>query len=128
MRVVLDAGAVIALSNPKRIARVRALLEAGLWPPVLSSVVLVETLGGRGTRDAGVMRVVATSELHDTVPLALARRAGQLRRYAGRGSAVDAVVVATAEALDDRTVVLTSDPNDIEALTSHATGVAVSRV
>jgi len=48
-----------------------------------------------------------------------------LRRRARRGSAVDALVVAFAE--PDGSV-LTSDPEDLEALASHAEGVTVVRL
>jgi hypothetical protein len=58
-------------------------------------------------------------------PEALARRAAELRFRARRGSAVDAVLVATAE-LDG--TVLTGDVDDLKALASHAQGVKIQPV
>jgi hypothetical protein len=55
----------------------------------------------------------------------LARRAAYLRRLARLGSAVAALVVAIAE--PDGTV-LTSDPDDLEALASHARRVGIERI
>ena len=52
----------------------------------------------------------------------LARRAGALRARAGRGSAVDAVVVAMAE---PGGAVLTHDAADLRALAAHARDVTI---
>ena len=52
----------------------------------------------------------------------LARRAGSLRAKAGRGSAVDAVVVAMAE---PGGTVFTSDIKDLKALAAYAHDVSV---
>jgi len=52
----------------------------------------------------------------------LARRAGSLRAQAGRGSAVDAVVVAMAE---PGGAVLTGDLRDLKALAAYAQDVSV---
>jgi hypothetical protein len=59
------------------------------------------------------------------VSVRLARRAAELRRKAGRGSAVDAVVVATAE---PGGTVLTTDAGDLLALAQHADNVAVEAI
>jgi len=57
----------------------------------------------------------------------VARRAARLRTGAGRGSAVDAVVVAFAE--ETGGVVLTQDPKDLKALAIQAAPpVTVERV
>lgn len=53
---------------------------------------------------------------------ATAQRAAQLRRLARTGSAVDALVVALAE---PGGTVLTTDRADLEALATHAEGVAI---
>jgi len=53
----------------------------------------------------------------------LARRAAQLRNRARAGSAVDAVVVATAELLE--ALVITGDIDDLSHLADHASGVAL---
>ena len=102
-----------------------ALRGEGLWPPVVPAVVLVECLQGHAGRDANENRFLKTCDLASAVPEALARRAALLRRLAHRGSAVDALVVAFAE--PDGTV-LTSDPDDLEALAAHANGVIIERV
>jgi hypothetical protein len=58
------------------------------------------------------------------LPEVSARRAAALRGLARRGSAVDAVVVATAE---PGGTVLSGDVADLEALATHADGVTVER-
>jgi hypothetical protein len=57
----------------------------------------------------------------------VARRAARLRTGAGRGSAVDAIVIAFAEGIGG--LVLTQDPKDLKALAALAhPPVAVERV
>ena len=102
-----------------------ALREEGLWPPVVPSVVLVECLQGHAGRDASTNRFLKTCDVIEEAPESLARRAALLRRKARRGSAVDALAVASAE---PGGTVLTSDLDDIEALAAHATRVHVDRV
>lgn len=125
--LVLDSGGVSRLSERSRraAALIQALRAEGLWPPRLLSVVLVECLEGHGGRDAKENTFLKTCDLAERVPESLARRAAFLRRRARCGSAVDALVVAFAE--PDGTV-LTSDPDDLEALAAYAAGVDVVRV
>ncbi len=99
--------------------------RAGEWPPVIPSMVLVECLSGRQRVDALTNRFLKTCEIVEEVPKPLARRAAALRSWAGRGSAVDALVVAMAEPGGS---VLTGDVGDLGALAGHADGVAVLRV
>jgi hypothetical protein len=99
--------------------------EGGLWPPRVPSAVLIECVQGHAGRDANENRLLKACAIVEVVPQALARRAALLRRLARRGSAVDALVVASAEPGD---VVLTSDPADLEALAAHAEDVRVERV
>lgn len=101
---------------------IRALTSAGLWPPIVPTVVLVESLHGNSSRDANAHRFLKTCIIESTVSEALARRAAELRRLSGAGSAVDAIVVALAER---RGTVLTGDRADIEALAAYAEHVAV---
>jgi hypothetical protein len=61
------------------------------------SVVLLESLTGRQRTDAPVNRFLKTCGIVADLPELLARRAAALRAHAGRGSAVDAIVVAMAE-------------------------------
>ncbi|MEX0658750.1 MAG: hypothetical protein WD080_06410 [Egibacteraceae bacterium] len=55
----------------------------------------------------------------------VARRAAQLRREAGQGSAVDALVVAFAE---PGGTVLTGDQADVGALAAYADNVGIELV
>ena len=123
--IVLDSGGVSLLSQRSRriLALVRSLRECDLWPPLVPTVVLVESLQGRAV-DANTHRFLKTCILDDQVPVSRARRAAQLRRLARRGSAVDALVVATAE---PGGTVLTGDLGDMEALAANANGVTIER-
>lgn len=91
----------------------------------MPSVVLVECLQGHGGRDALANRFLKTCDVAEALGESLARRAAFLRRLARRGSAVDALVVASAE---PEGTVLTSDPGDLRALAAHAAGVTVVQV
>jgi len=99
--------------------------EEGLWPRTVPAVVLAECLQGHAGRDANENRFLKICDIADAVPESLARRAALLRRLARRGSAVDALVVAFAESGG---TVLTSDPDDLEALAAHAADVLIERV
>jgi len=125
--LVLDAGGVSRLSERSRpaAALIAALRAEGLWPPVIPSPVLVEALHGESGKDAAANRLLKTCDVVEDIPVRLARRAARLRSLARRGSAVDALVVAFAEAGGS---VLTSDPGDLRALAGHARAVAVERV
>jgi hypothetical protein len=70
-------------------------------------------------------RFLKTCDVQPTLSETRARRAGELRALARRGSAVDAIVVALAE---PHGTVLTSDPGDVQALAAHTRQVAVERV
>ncbi len=125
--LILDSGGVSGLAKPSSdmLVLMRTLREEGHWPPKVPSVVLIECLQGHAGRDANENRLLKACEVVDEVPEALARRAALLRRLARRGSAVDALVVASAE---PGGVVLTSDPGDLEALAAHAEDVWIERV
>ncbi|MFN7973445.1 MAG: hypothetical protein U0166_14035 [Acidobacteriota bacterium] len=125
--LVLDSGGVSRLAERSRaaLATIAALRSGGLWPPVVPSVVLVECLKGHGARDTIENRFLKMCDVEERIPEPLARRAAQLRRIAGRGSAVDALVIALAE---PDGIALTTDPAVLEALAAHAVGVRVERV
>lgn len=125
--LVLDSGGVSRLAERSResLALILAFREEGLWPPKVPSVVLTECVQGHAGRDANTNRFLKTCEIAEAIPQWLARRAALLRRLARRGSAVDAVVVASAE---PGGTVLTSDPDDLEALAAHAVDVWIERV
>ena len=125
--LVLDSGAVSRLAerSTRALALIQSLRAMDLWPPLVPSVVLVESLQGHPGRDANINRFLKTCIIETAVTQALARRAAQLRRQASHGSAVDAIVVASAE---PGGTVLTGDKRDIEALSGHARAVGVESV
>ena len=125
--LVLDSGAVsrLAVRSGASLALIRSLRDAELWPPVVPTVVLVESLHGDPRRDAVTNRFLKTCLLEEAVTPAVARRAAELRRRARKGSAVDAIVVALAE---PGGTVLTGDEVDIGALAAHARSVSVERI
>ncbi len=125
--LVLDSGGVsfFAKRNQDVVATIRALVRDGAWPPLVPSVVLAESTTGRQRNDAAVNRLLNTCDVREDLPASLARRAGELRHLARRGSAVDAVVVASAE---PGGVVLSGDVEDLSALASHTNAVRVERI
>lgn len=104
-------------------ARIQRLLERDLWPPIVPTAVLVESLTGNGPRDARVNRLLRTCEIV-TLDTITARRAAELRTRSRAGSAVDAIVVATAEA-NASDVVITGDEDDITRLAHHTSGISI---
>lgn len=125
--LLLDSGglSVLAKRDQDTVATIRAFVRDGLWPPLVSSVVLAESITGRQRNDANIDRLLKTCDIVEALPEALARRAGELRFRARRGSAVDSILVAAAE---PGGIVLTGDDEDLNALASHADGVAIQRV
>jgi predicted nucleic acid-binding protein len=125
---VLDSGGLSRRAERSILARerLRRLRGAGLRPPVVLAVVLTEALRGDPRRDFLEARLLGMCEV-EAVDEPVARRAVHLRTGAGRGSAVDAIVVAFAEGTGG--VVLTQDPKDLGALAMLADPpVAVQRV
>ena len=125
--LVLDSGAVTRLAerSGRAAALIAALRAEGLWPPVVPSVVLVECLTGVGSRDAAQHRFLRACDVAEAVPSTLARRAAWLRARASRGSAVDALVTATAE---PGGTVLTGDLADLQALAGYASDVVIEAI
>lgn len=122
--LVLDSGGVSRLSARTKTAAalIRSLVDQELWPPVVPTMVLVESLQGHAGRDANSNRFLKTCIINSEVSEATARRAAQLRRLAHAGSAVDALLVALAE---PGGTVITGDRADLEAIAAHADRVAV---
>ena len=125
--LVLDSGGVSRLSERSRatLALIIALRERDLWPPLVPSVVLVESLQSHAGRDAHANAFLKTCDILEHVPESLARRAAWLRRKAQKGSAVDALVVAVAE---PGGTILTGDTDDIASLAQFADQVRVERI
>ena len=124
--LVLDSGGITRLAQHRQdtAAVIAVLKRDGLWPPIVPTVVLAESLSGRQRTDALVNRLLKTCDIVEDLPEHVARRAGALRALARQGSAVDAVVVAMAE---PGGAVLGSDLKDLRALAAHATDVTVHR-
>ncbi|MFV0257651.1 MAG: type II toxin-antitoxin system VapC family toxin [Acidimicrobiales bacterium] len=121
--LILDAEAVSALANPtdRGATRLRAAAITSRSRQDNATIavplpVLAETYRGTGP-DASIDRLV---NLLEVVPLTLpiARLAGQLRATAGRGSAVDAMVVATAVRLGGA-LITTADKTDLTSLAQN---------
>ena len=124
--LVLDSGAVTRLArrSQETAALIAAFVRDGIWPPLVPSVVLVECLSGRARNDVHTNRFLKTCEIVEEVPRQFARRAAVLRASAGRGSAVDALVVAVAE---PGGAVLSGARADLRALAAQADDVIVLR-
>jgi len=95
------------------IARARELQ----LPLVLNAVTLAETIRGGG-RDARVHLLTKNAHV-DTVDASFASEAGRLLGRTTRRDTVDALVATTAIRLNQPTTILTSDPRDLQALTSE---------
>lgn len=114
-RLILDAGAVIALSreDPRARAVLASAREARIQVSV-PSVVVAETVRGVAA-DAPVNRALKAIGEVDAANEAIGRTAGRLLGEAGSSATVDAVVVATAVEAGGA-VVLTGDPDDLGLL------------
>ena len=125
--LIIDSGAFTRLSSRTKsaLSLIRALDDAGLWPPIVPTMVLVESLQGDAARDANANRFLKTCIVQTEVSPTVARRAAALRRRARAGSAVDALVVALAE---PGGTVLTGDRADLEALAAHANRVRIELI
>jgi len=125
--LVLDAGAVTRLSerSERTAATIKVLRQRSLWPPMVPSVVLVESLTGRPDRDAATNRFLKGCDVVTDLAEPVVRRAAALRHGARRGSAVDAVVVATAEPGGR---ILTGDLRDLRSLAALADNVSIERI
>jgi predicted nucleic acid-binding protein len=123
-RLILDAGAVIALArnDPRARAFLRRAIELDAVVRV-PFVVLAETLRGNA-RDADVHRVL--NAVSDSLPIdeTIGRRAGALLGRADRSDTVDAIVVA--EAIESGGAgILTGDPADLTALADGERSVTI---
>lgn len=122
--LTLDAGALIAYEKEK--PSVRAVLRTAFAEKrtiIVPAVVVAEVWRGgpRSARIAQVLRGCLVDPLFDDH----ARRAGELLRRV-RGTTIDAIVVATAARYG--TSVVTTDPDDVEALAVHFGGLSIVAV
>ena len=124
MVLVLDSGGLsyLATRSSQAVALIRSLRREELWPPVIPTMVLVESLQAWPGRDAALNQFIGTCLVDDSVPVTLARRAAALRRAARKGSAVDALVMALAE---PNGAVLTGDVGDLRAFAAQTKQVTV---
>jgi hypothetical protein len=122
--LVLDSVGLsrLAARTKTSVSLIRAFTTQELWPPLVPTMVLGESLHGDAGRDANAHRFLKACIIESTVSVNVAHRADELRRLARTGSAVDALVVAIAE---PGGMVLTGDRPDIEALAAHAERVSV---
>ena len=122
--LVLDSGGLSRLASRTKTAAalIRAFRSQELWPPIVPTMVLVESLYGDPSRDANTDRFLKMCIIETSVSRKTVKRAAELRRLAKTGSAVDALVVAIAE---PGATVLTGDRADIEALAAYSNGVHV---
>lgn len=125
-RLILDSGAIIGWSRAdpevRELLRVAIARNFDLWVPV---VVLAETLRG-GPRDAAVNRVLKSTGTRPT-DAGTGRRAGAMLGRTGRRNIADALVAAEAIQVAG-SAVLTSDPDDLNALLADHPDVDVVRV
>ena len=124
-RLILDSGAVIALSRNDLRARatLAAAREAGVEVSI-PSVVVAGTVRG-SARDASVNRVIKAVGEVTSADESTGRGAGALLGAARSTSTVDALVVASAIGLGGG-VVLTGDPDDLEPLADGHPEVVIS--
>lgn len=114
-RLILDAGAVIALSRGEQRARAYLARALELGGPVEVPVVVVaETVRG-GPRDAPVHRVLKAIGSVPDAREAHGRIAGRLLGIARSTATVDALVVAQAVEAGGAHI-LTGDPDDLRRL------------
>lgn len=126
--LVLDAEGVSKAADADH--RVQAFLTSARNRDarvVVSAATLAEVLRG-GPRDGAVHRVLSRVVQLPVSP-ELGRRAGELLGSTGLSEAtIDALVAATALAQPGSVVVLTSDPDDLRALTGSRRDVSVQAV
>ena len=117
MTLVLDCGALIALERNDRPMwrRMKAVLLRGDIP-LSHGGVIGRAWRGRGPRQTLLVRAMASIDVR---PLdeRLGRASGELLATAGGRDVIDAALVLLARDGDD---IVTSDPNDIEALARAA--------
>ncbi|MDP9181818.1 MAG: PIN domain-containing protein [Actinomycetota bacterium] len=122
--LVLDSDglAKAAAGDPWAVAWVARARELRL-PLVVNAVTLTETIRG-GRRDVVVHLLIRNAHV-DHVDAEFAADAGRLLGKTKRSDTIDALVATTAIRLKQPVVILTSDPNELTALTEDHPWVAV---
>lgn len=128
--LVLDTEAVNALAHPRsrgatslRAFAIGRLAERHSARPIIPLPVLAEVY--RGDRsDVEVDRLIDSAADVVGITLRMVRLAGALRARTGKGSAVDALVVASAVRLGGA-VIATADPDDLKALAADHPNVKI---
>jgi predicted nucleic acid-binding protein len=125
--LVLDADGLskAAAGDPAAIAWIARARELSL-PIVVNAVTLTETLRG-SRRDAHIHLLTRNAHV-DSVDPAFATDAGTLLGRTKRNDTIDALVAVTAIRLDRPAIILTSDPNDLSALTAGHDGIEVRAI
>jgi predicted nucleic acid-binding protein len=122
--VVLDAEGLSAAAAGSARVRAELAIAERLGAKVhVSAVTLAETLRGGG-RDASVHRLLKGVVQQPVTP-ALGRAAGELLGRTGRPDTVDAIVAVTAKELGQKVRIVTSDPDDLRALTAEMDSVTI---
>lgn len=127
-RLILDSGAVLALSKGQ--PRARALLGRALEmgaEVLVPAVVVAETVRGDGPRDAPVNRVINAVDAVTGTDEPAARIAGRLLGQARSKSTIDALVVAAAIANGGGRIV-TGDVGDLRTLSQGSPEVIVHAI
>lgn len=125
--LVLDAQGLSKAATHDPVVRVflTTALRLGV-PVVVPTVAVTETTRG-SARDAPIHRLLKGVRLVD-LSYPIARSAGALLGMTRRSDTIDAVVAATALSLGGPVRLLTSDPDDLGALTGHSPLITVERV
>jgi len=121
---VLDAEGLskTAEGDPRTVAWIVRARELNL-PVVLNAVSLAETL--RGARRAAHIHLLVRNAHIENVDPALAMEAGELLGRTKRDDTIDALVAVTVIRLDRPVIILTSDPDDLSALTADHDAIDV---
>ncbi len=114
-----------ATGNQRAAAWIARARELRL-PLAVNAVTLTETLRGGG-RDAPIHLLTRNAQI-DTVDSSFAAEAGRLLGRTRRDDTVDALVATTAIGLARPAVILTSDPDDLSALTAEHRQIRVLAV
>lgn len=121
--VLLDSEGLSAAAIGDVRVRAELALAERLGASVhVSAVSLAETL--RGPREARPHALLKGVDQEAVTP-ALGRAAGELLGRTGRAETIDALVAVTARGLGHKVRILTSDPDDLRALTAEMDGVSV---